>query len=110
MSEAEAMQRSVEGAAPVLVLEGLKRTFHQGAREIRVGQVLANVVDQISERGVGERSERLMGSPSLAEKDVLVKEFLHEGNELDAELGGQDVARGNQKLFAEMGHLMGTNF
>lgn len=30
------MQRSVEGGAPVLVLDGLKRTFHQGAREIRV--------------------------------------------------------------------------
>ena len=30
------MQRSVEELAPILQLEGLKQSFHQGAREIRV--------------------------------------------------------------------------
>ncbi|MGI9480486.1 MAG: ABC transporter ATP-binding protein [Hyphomicrobiaceae bacterium] len=30
------MQRSVEEQAPILQLDGLQRTFHQGAREIRV--------------------------------------------------------------------------
>ena len=51
-----------------------------------------------------------MRCPALAQEDVLVEEFLHEGDDLDAELGGQDVAGGDEELLAEVRHLMGTNF
>lgn len=44
-------------------------------------EVLAHVVDEIGESGVGERTERFVGGPAATEQQVLVEELVHGGDE-----------------------------
>ena len=80
-----------------------------GPGQVRVGQVLADVVHQVRQGGVGQRAQGLVRRPAPAQQDVLVEQVLHVRHELDPQLGGEDVPRGDEQLLPQVGDLVWTD-
>ena len=64
------------------------------------------MMDKVRQCGVGEGTKGLVGGPTLAKQDILVKQLLHFWNELDSQVCLQNVSRGNQQLLAHMRNLV----
>ena len=70
------------------------------ARELREAQLGAHVVDEVGERRVRERPQRLVREPPDADEHLLVEQHVDLREEAAAEVGREDVARRDEQLLA----------